>query len=88
MRFWRVVSLTDGPGCAVAALSACRGRLMVSTVPPPRLSSIVRTPCKKASDSRAIGRPDPTPRMYWRCSGVAVVKPGCTALPLSWMPGP
>ena len=55
-------------GGVVAGSGAWAGILIVNTAPPPRLSSTVSTPRRNWSDSRARGRPEPTPRMIWRCS--------------------
>ena len=65
----RVVSFTAGGAGAAGASGAWAGILIVNTAPPPRLSSTVSTPRRNCSDSRAMGRPEPTPRMIWRWSG-------------------
>ena len=62
--------------------------LMVMTVPARMLSSMTRRPFENFRYSFTMGRPEPTPFMYWRISCVAEVKPGICARSLSSMPGP
>ena len=57
-------------------------------VPPAILSSTTMLPCVCSIYARTYGNPEPTPRINFFMSWVALVVPNAKAFSFSFMPGP